>query len=290
MTRHTIQNGALSLTVSSLGAQMKSLVCTEKGLELLWQADPAVWGATAPMQFPICGRLPEDAYTDGEKRYPLTIHGFAQHREWTLIAPETKRAVFSLASDEETRRLYPYDFVLTAAYGLGENRLEIRYSVQNTGHSPMPYALGHHPGYRWPQRDGESPSDYFLRFEQPERLISRHPNGCVQPFLQGGQVFPLSRGAFGGGALCLQDVRSSWVEFGGRSSPVRLRIHRKAFPFLVLWSMPDARAEFLCIEPTTSVSGAGPTLMHRQGTKLLAPGETDAYGYAVEVLSGDTVR
>ena len=52
----TLRSDLLTVRADSLGAQLTS-IRTNQGVELLWQADPAVWGRHAPLLFPIIGRL-----------------------------------------------------------------------------------------------------------------------------------------------------------------------------------------------------------------------------------------
>ena len=55
--RYTIENDELRLTVDSRGAEAVSAVNKRTGAEMLWQADPAVWGRHAPILFPYTGKL-----------------------------------------------------------------------------------------------------------------------------------------------------------------------------------------------------------------------------------------
>ena len=54
---YTIQNEYLSLTVTTWGAQIKSVVRKCDNVEHMWQADPAVWGYHAPILFPHAGKV-----------------------------------------------------------------------------------------------------------------------------------------------------------------------------------------------------------------------------------------
>ena len=47
----TLKNGALTARIESKGAELLSLVKNET--EYMWQKDPAFWGKTSPVLFPM---------------------------------------------------------------------------------------------------------------------------------------------------------------------------------------------------------------------------------------------
>ena len=49
----TLENEILTVTVTTSGAQVKSVLRKCDGVEHIWQADPAVWGQHAPILFQI---------------------------------------------------------------------------------------------------------------------------------------------------------------------------------------------------------------------------------------------
>ena len=50
----------MSLTVAEHGAEITSIQL--EGIERMWDADPAFWGRTAPVLFPIVGALKDNSY------------------------------------------------------------------------------------------------------------------------------------------------------------------------------------------------------------------------------------
>ena len=67
MSLISIQNEYLCVEISTKGAELQSIRDTA-GTERLWQGDPAFWTGRAPVLFPICGGLREDAYyLDGQR-------------------------------------------------------------------------------------------------------------------------------------------------------------------------------------------------------------------------------
>ena len=52
-----LENAQLRVTVSTLGAELRSVIRKCDGVEHLWQGDPAVWAGQAPVLFPFTGNL-----------------------------------------------------------------------------------------------------------------------------------------------------------------------------------------------------------------------------------------
>ena len=52
---YIIENEYLKVTVTTWGAQVKSVVRKCDGVEHMWSGDPSVWKFHAPVLFPHCG-------------------------------------------------------------------------------------------------------------------------------------------------------------------------------------------------------------------------------------------
>ena len=86
MAFYELKNDMITLGINSKGAEMKSLKNNETGLEYLWQADPAFWGRTSPILFPVVGNYKDKTtYYEG-KAITLSQHGFARDTEFELVS------------------------------------------------------------------------------------------------------------------------------------------------------------------------------------------------------------
>ena len=54
---YTIENEDLRVVISSLGAEVQSVVRKSDDKELWWQGDPRFWDGRSPVLFPACGGL-----------------------------------------------------------------------------------------------------------------------------------------------------------------------------------------------------------------------------------------
>ena len=82
---YTIENEYLKLTVTTWGAQVKSVVRKCDNVEHIWQADPAVWGYHTPILFPHCGKVVDGKIEAKGNIYESGQHGFARTMEHDFV-------------------------------------------------------------------------------------------------------------------------------------------------------------------------------------------------------------
>lgn len=272
----TLSHGAASATIALAGAEARTWRVGER--ELLWTGDPAIWNQISPILFPVVGWTRDGARVEG-RHYPLGLHGFAATETFALEAHGESAARLTLRENAQTLARYPFAFRLTIDYRLGDAALEIAVEVENPGLTPMPYACGLHPGFRWPFAGGPR-EGCEIRFEKPEwpTVPVIAPGGLVSPRTRPipieGDTLKLSDGLFSGDALCFIDPASRslrFVEPGGAAIELTLG----GFPHAALWTR--AGAPFLCLEAWTGYSdpeGFAGELAEKPGMRILAGGET----------------
>lgn len=249
---HEISNGILRAVISEEGAELKSLK-DSTGLEWMWQADPAFWGRTSPVLFPFVGKLQQNQYQHKGKTYPMTSHGFARDRRFAVEKVSDTVIRFVLNADEESWKIYPFEFVLKLTYKLSGHELITEYQVENKGEGEMYFSLGAHPGFRCPLVESEKFTDYYLEFEKPEPGLERWM--VEGPFLSGqkervvldGKKLALTEGHFGiKDAIILRDTNSSWMKFASKKNDRSMTFNYEKFPWMAIWSKPGP---FVCLEP-----------------------------------------
>lgn len=275
-----LSSGSARAAIARAGAEWRSW--RAGGLDLLWTPDPRYWSQTAPVLFPVCGWTRNgEARVDGVT-YPLGLHGFASGMEFELAARGEDFACFVLRDSAETRALYPFAFELEIEYRLTATRMIATARVRNTGGATMPYAIGLHPGFRWPFAGGTR-DEYAILFDEIENpdvpVIA--PGGLFstrrRPAPLEGARLALSPDVFEREALCFLDARSPGLRFTGPRGPA-LRVEGEGYRHVVLWSRPGA--PFLCVESWTGhgdPEGYAGELAEKPSMILLAPGDAGAH-------------
>ena len=243
-----LKNEFLTVEITSLGAELKSII-DHDGEERLWQGDSASWEGQAPLLWPICGCLTEDKYTFKGQTYEMGGHGFARSREFIVEFSSDDKVIYLLKSDDETKKIFPFDYELRVTYALIDNKISVTYAVNNKTDGYMYFSIGSHEGYAC----RGNTSDYCVTFEAQEALENSLLNG---PFLTGetepvendGAVLWLSDKEFTEhDTLIFRDIKSKSVTLKGKFSSKTITVEYPMFDNLLLWKLPGA--EYLCIEP-----------------------------------------
>ncbi len=267
---YIIGNKRLSVAVDSLGAELNSI--KKDGEELLWQNYDGSWDGHSPVLFPLCGHC--KVIVDG-KDYNTPPHGIIRSREFSFVSQTGTELVLTLSSDDETKKVYPYDFSFTLRYYVRKTTLYIDYIVKNNGYETMYFGCGGHESFNI---KGDL-SEYFIEFEKEEKLqrLFHDNNG----FLTGESVqYPKSKCLHfkdipvdNSETLIFKGVKSSWCKLVKNSGGTVAETHFKGFKNLLFWR-PDGAA-MICMEPWTNlpdVLGDNTDFRKKSGITHLAVG------------------
>lgn len=286
-----LENEFLKASFKLVGAELCSLIDKKSGLEHVWQANKEVWGRHAPILFPIVGQVENNQYRIGDQTYTLSQHGFARDFLFEIKEQGATKVVFSLQSDEDSLKLYPYQFELLVSYSLEAKQLKIQYEVINTDRQTIYFSIGAHPGFVCPFSTEERFDDYELKFERKEtakRLLFAKGllSGEKSDYLQNEDTIPLSRSLFENDAIIFEALTSNWVDLKSKKSKRTLRFHFEGFPLLAFWTKPGGKAPFLCIEPwfgIADVRGANKDYREKDFIEKLDLGKKFNCTYTVEL-------
>lgn len=291
--QHTIKNHRLSITVNQTGAELSSLVALDSGREYIWQADPDVWGSSAPVLFPIIGMLKNGETKIDGQTYRIPKHGMVRHNDGLeLLERSENHLIFRMKWNEETLKVYPYKFELLIDFRLRNEHLIVYHTVVNKDDKPMYFNLGGHPAFRVPFIGSESYDDYFLRFEHNESAArySVMPDGTISsdsrpvPW-KDGNLLPLTHELFAKDALVFKDLNSRSVILESKISGPVLKLDYAGWTHFGVWAKPDG--DFVCLEPwighADDHDGDG-IFKNKEGIVELAAGQSYEMSYDVKVL------
>lgn len=245
-----LSSGAARASIARRGGEWRSWSVDD--VDLLWPGDPQVWPGVAPVLFPVVGWTRNGEVRVGGSTYELGVHGFAGDADFFLEERTEDRALLVLEDTLETRARYPFAFRLEIAYRLTPAAMQVEISVANTGSGVLPYAVGLHPGFRWPLAGSQAP--HAIVFDSPERpdvpVIA--PGGLFsarrRPVPLAGRVLRLTPDLLGAEALCFLEASSRRLLYENGAGQ-GLRISLANFPHIALWARPPA--PFLAIEAWT---------------------------------------
>ena len=278
-----LQNGPCAVELAAPGAEI--MAWRIDGRDLLWHGDPAFWPRRSPVLFPFCGWTSGGRFRALGRSYATGVHGFAHTAPFHLERLAQDAARMTLADTPASLALFPFRFSLAIDVMLDESSVHLDFTVANPGTIPLPFALGYHPGFRWPF-DGGRREEYRLEFAAPERptvpVIA--PGGLFSPQtlhlpFDGRVLDPVAALALQD-SLVLRDAASASVDFIAPSGR-RIRIASEGFPHWVLWSKPEGG--YLCIERWSGEGdpvGFTGDITEKPGQNLLPPGETRRFSFA----------
>ena len=282
--RYTIENQDIRLTVDSHGAEAVSVLNLHTGAEMLWQADPAVWGRHAPILFPYTGKLTGGKLRAKGMEYAGGQHGFARDVEHTLVSQTGDTLVFELHADRQTLDKWPYAFVLRSTFRLEGKAVAHTLTVENPVEEQLRFGIGYHPAFAVPFDDAHKTTDYELRFDRLESplCVSALPNGLLNGtnfyyLARNTDAIPLTDELFDNDSHCMVNLRSASLSIVEKDTGRRVSCDIQGYPYVLIWSSIKAKPlRFVCIEPWHSLPAAeadGPSWSKRAAAAILEPGQ-----------------
>jgi glucose-6-phosphate 1-epimerase len=206
--------------ISKLGGQVLSWVPPD-GKERLFLSDQAVFDASVPIRggVPIC-------FPQFSSLGDLPKHGFVRTREWSVGAQRSgdgfALVTMELSSDESTLAIWPHAFHAEMTLMLEEDRIDLEFSVINTGGAPFSFSGALHS---------------YLRVAQVEEVVMLGLEGAeYRDALDGNRIARDSREEF----TVDREVDRTYLNIKAplmlHSDKQKLVLQNQGFPDVVAWN------------------------------------------------------
>lgn len=263
----------LEIQVSNKGAELTSI--NFNGKEMLHDGK-TYWDRQAPILFPIVGRLKDNKTIINDNIYEIPQHGFARDMQFEVIKDEKNEKVYKLESNNETLKMYPFQFELYITYIIEENNLIVKYKVVNKDNKEMIFGIGGHPGIKIDSKQ----EDYYFELEQEEdklefmevdgAYISNKP---APNLLRNKKIIDITKDSFINDAIIIKNFKSKNIALKQKADNKKIvECDISEFPTLGIWSMPGA--SYICIEPWYSTADKTDSTGHlkdKEGIQKLEP-------------------
>ena len=279
---YILENEYLKVTVTTRGAQLKSVIRKCDGVEHMWNADKSIWGYHAPILFPFCGKVKDGMIeARGQHFENLPQHGFARIGEHTLIQHNDASIILELQDSEATHAMWPYAFRLVTTYTLEKDTIHHKLTVENTDDESICFGIGYHPGFTIPFDSQRTAADYEFRFDTPQSplCLNHQPGGLFQgdTYYLGcnTDTIAIDEMLFANDSHCMAGLTAKTLGVYEKGTGRAVICNIAEFPYTLIWSKPGV-PKFVCIEPWHSIPSAKDAdhkWEHKPAAATIAPGE-----------------
>ena len=248
-----LKNDKITVIISAHGAELQSIKSAE-GREYLWQGDEKYWPRRSPLLFPIVCGLWNGQYRVDGKTYELPRHGFARDMDFDVIEKTESSVTYELTSNEETMKVYPYEFGLNVSYFLNDDMINVVWTVRNMGKEEMHFQIGGHPAFNLPDVGEGDKVEGTLLFdnEQPLTRIIGNTGGCIKPerydVKTDRHIWAFDEESFADDAVILDKSQVGMAVIVDKEGRPQLGLSFDC-PCLGIWTPYGKHAPCLCIEP-----------------------------------------
>ena len=286
-----LKNDKITVIISAHGAELQSIKSAE-GREYLWQGDEKYWPRRSPLLFPIVCGLWNGQYRVDGKTYELPRHGFARDMDFDVIEKTESSVTYELTSNEETMKVYPYEFGLNVSYFLNDDMINVVWTVRNMGKEEMHFQIGGHPAFNLPDVGEGDKVEGPLLFdnEQPLTRIIGNTGGCIKPerydVKTDRHIWAFDEESFADDAVILDKSQVGMAVIVDKEGRPQIGLSFDC-PCLGIWTPSGKHAPFLCIEPWYGVhdwAGYEGEFKDKYLMNHLLPGATFMASYEIKVF------
>ena len=290
----TIESDVLKVQIDEMGAQLSSIYHKKYSLEYLWQKDPEYWKSSAPVVFPIIGKLTNGKYRYCGNEYELKSNGLIRYKNVPIFNQGKDFVEFIYEPDEEDLKRYPFHCQVYLRYSVVENHLKVKATIHNDNDTPLYYFYAGHPGFNVPLYENESCNDYYVEFDEPETMDIYEVCETGQLLNQRSQFFEnerrffIRKNLFRKEALAFVHPKSKMLRIKNIKNERTITVHFDGFDNLAIWSpyILGKDLKFICVEPWighTEFKGFQGNWDEHDEIKTLFPQKSNTHIFSIEI-------
>ncbi len=241
------ENKSIEVVIDVEGAEILSV--RRDSYEYMWQANKKIWGRTAPVLFPIVGRLKDDSYKVNNVDFEMTQHGFARDMDFEIIEQSETSVTLQLQSTEQTKEKYPYDFTLSIKYTMKNDDLSVEYIVENKSTDVMHYSIGAHPGFNL-----NPGAEYSVNLNNVTSQYTLEGPFVSENIPTEQTNFKIESELFANDAIILANEIEEKVVTITENGSDYIKMKYDDFKLLGIWAPYNEELPFVCLEPWNGIA------------------------------------
>ena len=241
-----IQNNDLKVTINLMGGSLDSVILKKKNnTEALYQSNDGAWKFKDVVIFPLIGK--NEYEVDGIKYETPLRHGFIRSSLFEVKGEKENKITILFKANEESKALYPFNFIYELTYELKDNRLVVKPNIINLEKDKeLPFMIGFHSAFNV----NENANIKFLVEEKSQKLI----NGLIsfdESFSLGNEI-KLKDGLFKKqDTLVIKNDHTILKLDTGFGYSLFYKLVENSY--IGIWTNPN-NSSFICVEPWWGVS------------------------------------
>ena len=158
-----------------------------------------------------------------------------------------------LKSNEETHKVYPFDFELFIWYEIKDNKLFFNYKVVNKSEKTMIFGLGAHPALKCDYSNGKC----YIEFDEDEdemelipldlkTLLLKNERYKAEKIMTGKRIIKFDKDTFKIDTLIFTKIKSKNIILKEGDKKIA-KVNFEKFKYFGIWA--PIGAPFVCLEP-----------------------------------------
>ena len=253
-----IENEILKVSINIKGALLTSIIDKRNNEELLYQVEKDSWPFQDVQIFPVIGAT--NYKVNNFKLSSPTRHGFIRNMDFKISSLKDDFVELKIKSNEETKKLYPYDFEFIISYKLDFDKLIVSTKIINLSSEELLCMYGSHTAIKANEEATLELGKGFTQYKLVDGLISLNETNILDSKIK------LTKDYFKKeDTVVIKNIFNDLKLKNGFNHEI---IYSFDAPLFALWSRND-NANFVCLEPWWGISNISNEEIKLSDTKYI---------------------